>query len=236
MHLERVELTTKSDKKVKHLKAVFTHVNISYLLRYISERLTKIIHHRSQLQYYRSCHKTFKEHFDTVFLDIDFSENPSIPVKFQTLVIAPQSLHLSQSQITVHSGILKNHGEKSYHPYLSDDRKHDQSFVKIVIKEMLKDADIEPGSYIVIESDNCSSQYKSAPHCHNIQELSDKYKIKIICIYSIAGHGKGEVDHVGGLAKVAIRREIVPGAFFADAEDMVVFLQSKFNEKRDAVY
>ena len=82
MHLERVELTTKSDKKVKHLKAVFTHVNISYLLRYISERLTKIIHHRNQLWHYRSCNKTFKEHFDTVFLDIDFSENPSIPVKF----------------------------------------------------------------------------------------------------------------------------------------------------------
>ena len=71
---------------------------------------------------------------------------------------------------------------------------------------------------------------------HNIQELSDKYKIEIIRIYNIAGHGKSEVDHVGGLAKVAIWREIGAGAFFADAEDMVVFLQSKFNEKRDPAY
>ena len=163
MHFERVELITKSDKKVKHLKAVFTHVNISYLLRYISERLTKIIHHRNQLRHCRSCSKTFKKHFDTVFLNIDFSENLSIPVKFES-----QSLHWSHSQITVHSGILKNCGEKSYHPYLSDDKKRDQSFVKIVIEEMLKDADTEPGSYIVTESDNCSSQYKSAPHFCNI--------------------------------------------------------------------
>ena len=71
---------------------------------------------------------------------------------------------------------------------------------------------------------------------HYIFTTSNKYKIKIICIYSIAGHEKGEVDHLGGLAKVAFWREIGAGAFFADAEDMVVFLQSNFNEKRDLGY
>ena len=55
-----------------------------------------------------------------------------IPVKFE-----PQSLHWSHEQITVHSGILKYNGVKSYHPYISDDRKHDQHFVKIAMKEML---------------------------------------------------------------------------------------------------
>ena len=35
---------------------------------------------------------------------------------------------------------------------------------------------------------------------------------------------------------MAIQREIGTGAFLSDAEDMVVFLQSKFNEKRDSVY
>ena len=84
MHFERVALTTKADKKVKHLKAISTPVNISYLLRYISERLTKIIHHRNQFLHYKSFIKTFKEHFDTVSLDNDFSENLSIHVKFET--------------------------------------------------------------------------------------------------------------------------------------------------------
>ena len=112
MHFERVALTTKADKKVKHLRAISTPVNISYLLRYISERLTKIIHHRNQLLHYKSFIKTFKEHFDTVSLDTDFSENLSIHVKFET-----QLLQWSHSHITVHSSNLKNYGEKSYHPY-----------------------------------------------------------------------------------------------------------------------
>ena len=55
--------------------------------------------------------------------------------------------------------------------HIHDDRKHDQSFVKIVIEEMLKDTHIEHGSHIVIVSDNCSSRYKSAPHFHNIKQV-----------------------------------------------------------------
>ena len=52
----------------------------------------------------------------------------------------------------------------------------------------------------------------------------------------IAGHGKGEVDHVGGIAKISIRREIANGACIEDADDMVTFLSSKFGEKTDLNY
>ena len=34
---------------------------------------------------------------------------------------------------------------------------------------------------------------------------------------------------------MAVRREIGAGAFFADAEDMVVFLQSTFNENNEEI-
>ena len=53
---------------------------------------------------------------------------------------------------------------------------------------------------------------------------------------SVAGHGKGEVDHVSGLAKVAIRREIGPGSFFANSEGMVEFLNKKVCQKINPVY
>ena len=33
--------------------------------------------------------------------------------------------------------ILKEDGEKAYHVYLSNDRLHDQSFVRCVLDEML---------------------------------------------------------------------------------------------------
>ena len=59
--------------------------------------------------------------------------------------------------MSVHSGILKIAGEKSYHPYLSDDLTYDQKFVKVCIEEMLSTINIPLDMCIVIESDNCSS-------------------------------------------------------------------------------
>ena len=122
--------------------------------------LKNFIHHRNQLKHYRNCIGTLRKELGEVSIDIDFSENLSVPVKFE-----PQTLHWSHQQITVHSGILKHAGEKSYHPYLSDDLNHDQKFVKIVMHEMIRNInELKEGSICLIESDNCTSQYKSAEH------------------------------------------------------------------------
>ena len=144
----------------------------------------------------------------------------------------PQSLHWSHEEITVHSGILKVSGEKSYHPYLSDDRSHNQKFVKVVMGEMLNEIpSIKEGSCCVIESDNCTCQYKSAEHFSDIQDLCNELEMVVISVFGIAAHSKGEVDHVGGLTKVAIRRQIAEGEFFENAEDMVYFLTKKYENK-----
>ena len=111
-------------------------------------------HHWNQLKDCSSI-SSFKEHFDTVSIDIDVSENLSIPFKYEL-----QSLHWRHSQVIVHSGIMKNAEEKYYHAYFSDDRKHDQAFVKLAMEEMLNEAEIDSDKYIIIESDNCSLQYK----------------------------------------------------------------------------
>ena len=88
---------------------------------------------------------------------------------------------------------------------MSKDCKHDQQFVQTPLEEVLLEVEyITAETVIVIESDNCSSQDKSAAYCQGIQDLSNKYKSTIICVYSIAEHGKGEVDHVGGIVKTAI--------------------------------
>ena len=49
--------------------------------------------------------------FDSLFIDIDFSENLKFPVKFES-----QWLPWGHEAITVHSGMVKLHGEKRYHP------------------------------------------------------------------------------------------------------------------------
>ena len=166
--------------------------------------------------------------FNTVSIDLDFSENLQIPGKFE-----PQSLHWAHQQLTVHSGVLKNNGEKSYHAYLSNDKKHDQFFVDVATREMLSEAEIPTGEdvFIIMETDNCSSQYKSATHFHLVQELVDELNTKIIKVFSVPEHGKGEVDHVGGIAKTSVRLAIAAGEIIMSSQDAVEFLCEKFVNK-----
>ena len=55
--------------------------------------------------------------------------------------------------------------------------------------------------------------------------------MQIIRLFSVAGHGKGEVNHMGGLVKVAVRRYIGAGGVVLDAGDCLSFLQKKFEGK-----
>ena len=45
---------------------------------------------------------------------------------------------------------------------------------------------------VVIESDNCTAQYKSGKHFNNLQKLSNRFDKNIICLYGIVGHEKGK--------------------------------------------
>ena len=139
-------------------------------------------------------------------------------------------MHWHKDTITVHSEILKLHGEKSYHSYLSNNNHHDQKFVKVVLKEMIESVSTIP-QLCIIESNNCGAQYKSAEHFDDVQSLADHFDIPIIHVFSIAGYGKGEVDHVGDLAKLAIRRDVGTGGKIFNATDCTNFLQDKFKEK-----
>ena len=101
--------------------------------------------------------------------------------------------------------MIKFAGEKSYHPYFSDSRQHDQVFVKLAVDKMLNTIiNFPDNTTILIASDNCTSQYKSVQHFADMQQLANRYDTTVIRSYGIAAHGKGEVDHVGGIAKVTI--------------------------------
>ena len=125
--------------------------------------------------------------------------------------------------------------DKSYHPIVTDDKKHDQPCVRLVLEKMVDTVEDLP-EMVIIESDNCSSQYKSAQHFDDIQAITNKIGIPIIRLFSIAGHRKGEVDHVGGLAKCAIRRYVGTGSFVLNANDALLFLTDKFGENSNPNY
>ena len=68
----------------------------------------KIIHHRNQLKHYRSTMKEFRALFDTVSLDLDFSENLQVPVKYE-----PQSLHWANAKIVAHISLEPEGSQKN---------------------------------------------------------------------------------------------------------------------------
>ena len=223
---EKLPYKTKKGEDNTKLQAVKKEANMHFISTFINKLLPKIIHHRNQLKNYKSVHKEFYELFNAVYLDVDFAENLTIPVKCE-----PQALHWCHDQATVHSGILKANGMKSYHTYFLDSKIHDHVLADLAIKEMSSEADISDFDVIIIESDNCSGQYKSAQHFHDMQNLANLHNKTVIRPYSVAGHGKGEEDHVGGVAKVSIRMKVAAGGTFTNSEEMVEYLQSKFSDR-----
>ena len=194
--------------------------------------LPNVIYHRNMLRLFRNVKHMFLELFTAVYVDVDFSENLTIGIKWE-----PQSLHWSKKQVTVHSGITKTvDGVKTYHPFVSDTLQHDQTFVHLSIREMLDATDLDDANYIIVESDNCSSQYKSAEHFTDLQSISDDFEMPLVRLYGIEGHGKGEVDHVGGIAKVYARDQISRGVIYQNASSIVSSLVNKFGEKTNPKY
>ena len=133
-------------------------VTAEYILHFLEARLSTVIHHRNQLKNYRNAIHIFNSLFDAVSIDIDFSEKLKITLKKE-----PQSVHWPGLEIIVHSGILKNDVSKEYHCYLSDNLIQDHAFVNLVLNEMLEVINHDQ-KYIIINSDNCSAQYKCAAH------------------------------------------------------------------------
>ena len=140
-------------------------------------------------------------------------------------------------------------GDKEYRPYFSDNLFHDQTFAATAIKEMLMQTDLETGYNVVIVSDNCSSQYKSAKHFFDLHKLSNDKDIRIVRVYGIAGHSKNKLfviasknfaipptDSVGGIAKIGIKLEIACGTFFLDAYLCLGLLAEKHANSAQSVY
>ena len=160
MHFKKMPFKRKNGLIVDRLKTVKEDTNINFITDFIDEILPKTIHHQNHLKHFRSVHHQFINYFDCAYIDTDFFENLSVPVKYE-----PQSLHWAHDQVTVHSGILKVQGFKSYHTYFSDSKLHDQVFVNEMLLEMLQNVDdFDKADTILIESDNYFNQYKCAQH------------------------------------------------------------------------
>ena len=82
-HFEKAEVLMKHGKIVKRLKAVSTQANLSIITEFLENRLSSIIHDRNQVTHYRWRLNLFKENIIGTYSDVDFSENLSVPVKYE---------------------------------------------------------------------------------------------------------------------------------------------------------
>ena len=48
------------------------------------------------------------------------------------------------------------------------------------------------------KSDNCSCQFKSAPNYDEYSNIAVEMNRRVIVLFGPAGHGKGQVDAMGG--------------------------------------
>ena len=69
-----------------------------------------------------------------------------------------------------------------------------------------------------------------------MQTLANKFQVNVICIFGIAEHGKGEVDHVGGLAKTTLWRVIAAGECLNDVGEMVEYLDETVHSTEHLQY
>ena len=58
-----------------------------------------------------------------------------------------------------------------------------------------------------------------------MQHLGNKFNHAAVRVFGIADHGKGEVDHVSGVAKVAVQQQIARGELFTSAWQVHEFLK-----------
>ena len=63
-----------------------------------------------------------------------------------------------------------------------------------------------------------------------MQEIADELELTIIRVFGIHEHEKGEVNHVGGIAKSTIKGRLLLESFLY-MNDMVTFCRSKFGDK-----
>ena len=138
-----------------------------------------------------------------------------------------QSLHCS-------IGIDQNDA-LSFVYHLTDDTGHDPTFVDEVLNDIFGRWNIR-NETILLKSGNAENQYKDEYTFAYYQNLADKYNVQVICLYGVAGHGKGLIDAISSFGvKSILRKDIVTGdRWCKNSEEMCLHLRKVQPERTHA--
>ena len=111
--------------------------------------------------------------------------------------------------------------EMRYHYHLSDDTKHDSVFANHILRDIIARYGIKNQDFW-IQGDNASNQQKSKYSFGLLQQLADKFGLRMIRTYGAAGHGKGPTDRTSSLGvKNILKKDIVTRDLFCDSSEAI---------------
>ena len=205
------------------------------MLNLLNDCAQKYLTHRYFVSMDKAFWPKFKSEAPCPIIHIDYSENEKLVPKNEV-----QSAHFSGRQHTLHCCVLYNNikdGDHEFVYHLSDDTTHDAVMTFQIIEDILqKYPQIVDSRYLVVRSDNCSTQYKSRYTFGLMQKISEKHQIDIFWFYGAAGHGRGLVDAMSSFGcKAPLQNAIITDDYFNTAQEMHTFLLGHFrNDKKGA--
>lgn len=200
----------KQGNKVEYTRT--TRVDMVKPLSTVFEKLRamgdKYLKHRTYVDNVTSVFPILRENYEGAFIELDFSQNLNLRPKDEA-----QSAHFSGNQFTLHCSIVEP-SPFHYNYHLSDDTKHDPTFVDFVLRDLVERNGIKIQD-LWIQSDNAPSQYKNRFAFQTYQNLAEEFNLRIIRTYGAAGHGKGTIDAMSSFsAKNMLRHDIITKDIF----------------------
>ena len=136
-----------------------------------------------------------------------------------------QSAYYSGKQHTLHAALVQfPNVDWKYIFHLSDDTNHDSIMTDVNLNGIVSSyPELIKNGAIVLQSDNCSTQYKSRYVFHNMLRLAAELNVPIYW------HGQGLIDAMGWFGcKGPLRKSIIEQDKWFPTWSMVEFLQTNF--------
>ena len=170
----------------------------------------------------------FLEQTDKHVIWMDYSQNINLTPKYEV-----QSAHFSGRQHTLHDALIRSPASKEfkYVYYIGDDTNQDSVMTLIIIRDIIKaHPEVISKGYLLLRSDNCSTQYKSRFVFQGLLDIAKENNIHITWFFGEAGHGRGLIDAMAwfGCEGPLSEAIIFEDKFFSSAQEMVDYLGTRF--------
>ena len=134
---------------------------------------------------------------DKVMLQVDWAENGTIITPDE----AQSAFFGGRNTYSIHTGYQYSKRKSGGFVSLSDENDHKAEAIHAALDQKIKELAGEGYKEITIVSDSPTSQYRNGKCAYLTSKWAVELKVKILWIFTEAGHGKSAADGIGGNIK-----------------------------------